>query len=394
MTKFLRFLVCATASTQLGFSMLAQNVYSAPMKVQKLAYFFSKSHPYAIPTYDVMFKRVLGSEEGIRISFINSLAPDLNVKSAKMIDEYMRYSDDHEGLRNFLHTLTPKLEKELIDDIDDIKISFPNRKNTHRIERIKEYIKYIPMVKKVLPPKKYTGSMDCICETDKGMIVVEMQVVPQNFWDRRAVAYISNIYGNQLSRDQGWEDLKPVIGINLLGGGRDNKVHWENGNDYIRDYKLQDTRNSQNIIDSVRLIQYSLMLAPRLPDCHSPQDEWLKFFRDAHNMDEAMVENDIKTPEVQRAFELVKFDGLPSDVQNAYEQEDDNYQRYSIHTSQEIEKGREEGREKGREEGIQLGEKKKAQTTAKMMLESGEPQEKVSLYTGLSLEELKALATS
>jgi hypothetical protein len=57
---------------------------------------------------------------------------------------------------------------------------------------------------------------------------------------------VAAFYGNQLRRGdkKKWEQhIKKVIGINILGGGKDDKV-------------------SKRYIDGIELIQYSIMSAP------------------------------------------------------------------------------------------------------------------------------------
>ena len=53
--------------------------------------------------------------------------------------------------------------------------------------------------------------------------------------------------------------------------------------------------------------------------------------------------------------------------------------------------GREEGRQEGREEGIGIGEDRNARNTALLMLQGGEPLEKICRYTGLNEAEIKVL---
>ena len=53
--------------------------------------------------------------------------------------------------------------------------------------------------------------------------------------------------------------------------------------------------------------------------------------------------------------------------------------------------GRKEGREEGREEGRKEGEDNKSVQIVRKMLECGETEEKISEYTGVSLEKIKGL---
>ena len=70
------------------------------------------------------------------------------------------------------------------------------------------------------------SQLDILCKLDnEDYVAVEIQVVKYNYWDNRALAYISSLYGNQLRRGDKWEDLKKVIGINILGGEDRNDAY-------------------------------------------------------------------------------------------------------------------------------------------------------------------------
>ncbi len=52
--------------------------------------------------------------------------------------------------------------------------------------------------------------MDFVCKLNTGeTALVEMQVAPQDYWDRRALAYAAALYGNQMREGTKW-------GFNLL----------------------------------------------------------------------------------------------------------------------------------------------------------------------------------
>ena len=56
--------------------------------------------------------------------------------------------------------------------------------------------------------------MDFVCELSTGeYTMVEMQVIPEDHWDRRALAYVGAFYDNQLMRDEHFKHIRKVIGI-------------------------------------------------------------------------------------------------------------------------------------------------------------------------------------
>lgn len=59
-------------------------------------------------------------------------------------------------------------------------------------------------------------------------------------------------------------------------------------------------------------------------------------------MTQAEVDAKIKTSSVKKAFEMTKIESLPNEVQMAYEEQDMNFSRYSLHTNSLIQEGKAE----------------------------------------------------
>lgn len=72
---------------------------------------------------------------------------------------------------------------------------------------VKKMALYFDCMKRGFPHQEYGGSMDLLCSLSSGeTVLVEMQVIPQNFWDRRTLAYASNVYSRQLRKGASWEN--------------------------------------------------------------------------------------------------------------------------------------------------------------------------------------------
>lgn len=85
--------------------------------------------------------------------------------------------------------------------------------------------------------KDYDGIMDVVCLLPCGKVFVEMQVAPEDFFDKR---YAANVFSNQL------KDVKKVISVSILGGRRDKEYVW--GQEFMRCYKLEE-QSSHKILD-------------------------------------------------------------------------------------------------------------------------------------------------
>ncbi len=212
----------------------------------------------------------------------------------------------------------------------------------------------LSMPSPAFPKVRYNGTMDFVCQLETGeYALVETQVYPQNYWDERALAYVAAFYGNQLRRGDSWRELNKVIGINILAGERRN--HWPDTPDqYMRHYKMQEQMHTPSrYIDGIELIQYSLANAPETLDSKERQD-WVTFFRRAHLMSTAEVDMLITTPEVRKAFEMIRLTNLSEEVREAYVAEGREYDRFSKYTDEERELGKKEGRELGKKEGREV----------------------------------------
>lgn len=319
---------------------------------------------YTIPTYDAAFKWVL-SDDQIRPSFFHAFVPNLVIKSSERLDEHMNPTEKLQLLRTFLHDkktldIAAKLSSLgsfVVAQKDHQGALVPDDQSTSFLEALMGRFEEICYA---FPKQKFDGVMDFACRLDNGeYALIEMQVIPQNYWDRRALAYLAAFYGNQLSRGEQWKHIRKVIGINILGGGKDEKVHF-NG-------------KKGRFIDGIELIQYSVMKAPTVDD--QEKQDWLTFFKKAAYMTEEEVQATIKTEAVKQAFERAKIDRLPTDVLNAYEAEDKEYDQYSQHTADLVSKGK-------TEEKLQI---------AKSMKAGGMSIGDIVKYTGLNPTEIEKL---
>jgi predicted transposase/invertase (TIGR01784 family) len=252
-------------------------------------------------------------------------------------------------------------------------------------------------IQKSFPKAKFNGTMDFVCELDNGeYAMVEMQVVPQNCWDNRALAHVAHFYGNQLRKGGDWNLIRKVIGINILGGGKSDQAHWTDTPDqYVRHYKFQEQLHtdaqgrSQRYINGMELIQYSIMNVPDDGPFDSEKQDWITFFKRGHRMSEQEVATSIKTPEVLKAFERARLAMLPRVVRERYVAEDMEYDRFSDYTSKLINETKEE---MASEMARKITETKNEM--AKKMLARGKDIEEIVEFTDLTQQEIEALKAS
>jgi len=361
----------------------------------------AKKQVYTIPTYDAAFKWVLSSNE-VRPSFFRSFIPGLTIQSSERLDDHMNPLQNLQLLRHFLHDEgTSRTVKKLsssgayvVQDRGGKQGSA--RKDDRATALLSEIVGRFEEMRDSFPQSRYDGKMDFACQLNTGeYALVEMQVVPEDYWDRRALAYVAAFYGNQLKKGGQWNNIRKVIGLNILGGGKGNKVTWsDSAGQYMRHYKVEDQLNGKGrFIDGIELIQYSIMDVPIGDD--QEKNDWITFFRKAHEMTEEEVRVQIKTPAVLTAFGLARISELPAEVLASYNAEEKKFDQYSQHTAKLIKAGEKAGDKagfsRGEKKGFFAGKKTSKMEVARELLAMNLTVDQIEKATKLSSEDIKGI---
>jgi predicted transposase/invertase (TIGR01784 family) len=342
---------------------------------------------YGIATFDALFKHIL-SDDTIRVSFLNAFVPDVNVKSSTRLDEHMNPIQQLQLVRDFVHRRdTVRTITRLKSWAKVLKLSVMKQSKSSFVKDngatifFQEMCHHFRDIQKSFPTAKYDGTVDFACKLDNGdYVVIEMQAIPQNCWDMRALVYVASFYGNQLRKGGDWEDTRKVIGINILGGDKSDQGHWtDTPNQYVRRYRFQeqlhkDQDRSQRYIGGMEIVQYSLSNAPDNDLLDSVKQDWITFLKRGHHMNEQDVATSITTPEVVLAFERARLDKLPGEVRERYVEKDLEFDRYSDHTSKLLREG--------------------ASEMARKMLVRGMPLEEIVEDFGLTKAEVEVMKTA
>jgi predicted transposase/invertase (TIGR01784 family) len=332
---------------------------------------------YGVATYDALFKWILDDPE-VRPSFFHALVPGINVTYSERLDENMNPLQEFQLLRKFVNNNdTQKTVANLKNSSGfEVRIKKNNQTKYTQFNKgtdlLTELLAYFGDIIKGFPSENYDGRMDFVCRLDTGeYALVETQIVRQDFWDMRALAYIAAFYGKQIRKGGEWKDIKKVIGINILGGGIDTQNPWKDApNEYLRHYRVQEQVNKgRRFIEGLELYQYSLANI-RQTTLTDEQRDWLIFLRDGYKKTEADVEQ-IKTPSVRRAFERAKLNRLTQAQLEAYESEDVQFRRIAGLIKEE------------REEACRQ--------IAVRLLKENLPLDLIARTTGLSTEEIQSL---
>jgi predicted transposase/invertase (TIGR01784 family) len=254
-------------------------------------------------------------------------------------------------------------------------------------------------------------------DTKNRKFIVEMQCYNDPDFDKRSCAYASRAYVDQLviSKPRGQSDdaasdrkdknkrrrdryheLKPIVFLAVLY----DFIWLKNGDKYVHHNKILDITTHEN---NIKEFSYTFIeldkFCKTFEQSTSPLDKWCYFFKNAQTTGSEELEMIKKScPLVSKAYDVLECCNYTQEEYEAYWLFE---MGKAAHTASikgareegEAEgeaKGRAEGEAKGKAEGIAEGKRE----TAIAMLADGLPVEKVSSYTGLSVEEVNALRQS
>ena len=103
------------------------------------------------------------------------------------------------------------------------------------------------------------------------------------------------------------------------------------------------------------------------------------------------VPEHFKSEHIEAARDKLRVMKMPPDEKKAYERFWIGRSIYRSELESAKEDGREEGREEGRAEGLEEGRAELQHEMARQMLAHGEPLDKISLYSGLSADEIERI---
>ena len=124
------------------------------------------------------------------------------------------------------------------------------------------------------------------------------------------------------------EKFKKVIGINILGGSQ-NVEYWNDETNPIRHYIMQDKNNPNNVINGLKLYQYSLGdsdLESSFFEGKKKLKDWLHIFKNAQN--EKEVPDDVSDG-IKAAYERLKLKRMPKDIKEVYFKEENWHEEFS-----------------------------------------------------------------
>jgi predicted transposase/invertase (TIGR01784 family) len=331
-----------------------------------------KMQVFSRPTYDRIAKYILSEDESVRVDILRAFTGISTSSSATQLDEHYNPFDPLHNLRKLINSTSSQNLFDTIRNSSTIELSIDGKQNKQAPEILRGLSILYGDLSHAFPDGRYRSTVDFLCETDFGYVTIEFQVAKQDYWDKRALAYIASIYGNQLRPEKDYNQIQNVIGVNLLGDG--SAPYWKDG-DFMRDYTFMNQRGSTHKIPAMRLIQYSLGDVDFNHKDLKENDrlkQWIEFFKSAHEKE--TMPPSIDEP-VKKAYEMIRVNTLKEKHPDLLKASDEFFASLTEHDKAVREKGIQEAFEK----------------FAKNMLNSGKTIEDIVQMTGFSKDQIEKL---
>jgi predicted transposase/invertase (TIGR01784 family) len=217
-------------------------------------------------------------------------------------------------------------------------------------------------------------------------VIIEMQVLNIEGFEKRILYNAAKAYSIQLSQGDQYKSLNPVIALTItdfeMFSDFDSVISRFvlKEKDYLVDYPICDLE-----LVFVELPKFRKTLA----QIDTLTEKWMYFLEHTREL-ESIPETMGNVPEIRQAFEVANQANLNRDELDELEHQlifiQDQRNAISLASRQALEKGREEGREEGKEEGALSMQK-----TIAINLLSTLDNATIAQMTGLSLAEVEAL---
>ena len=258
-------------------------------------------------------------------------------------------------------------EKVLLDFINAVMIS-ADMKTFKAVEILNPF-----NLKKNYNDKETIVDVKCITKNGT-VVIIEVQLSGNSRFPERLLYYWSSNYSKLLKKGEEYEDLTPVISINLLNFNL-NKVN----KNVHSCYMIYDTKNARLLTDHLQIHIIELKKFKfKNNDLKKDLNYWLGFFT-TNNMEEYMSEIVKEKPIMEEAHKRYNNFIRSRLMMSEYEKKE-IYQYDKQITLEEK-----------RREGIKEGRLEEKEAMAKIMKKDGADINLISKYTGLTIKEIEKL---
>ena len=228
--------------------------------------------------------------------------------------------------------------------------------------------------------------------SDNTKVIIEMQVLNHEGFEKRVLYNAAKNYSLQLKKGDPYHLLNPVIALTIT-----DFILFKNTDELINNFKLLEKNHFIQYSDDIELIFIELPKFHKTEaELSSIQDKWLYFIKNAGNLD--YIPKNLNQ-ELEKAFNIANEANLSEEeLELQHKKKDFIYiQKSSIEFAtktgmeQGLEKGLQQGLEQGLQQGLEQGEWNKTLNIIQNANRMGLPMQAIIELTGLDEEKISAL---
>jgi len=220
--------------------------------------------------------------------------------------------------------------------------------------------------------------------SDNTKVIIEMQVLNHEGFEKRVLYNAAKNYSLQLKKGDPYHLLNPVIALTIT-----DFILFKNTDELINNFKLLEKNHFIQYSDDIELIFIELPKFHKTEaELSSIQDKWLYFIKNAGNLDYIPKNLD---QELEKAFNIANEANLSEEeLELQHKKKDFIYiQKSSIEFATKT--GMEQGLEKGLQQGLEQGEWNNTLKIIENAHRMGLPMQAIIELTGLDEEKISAL---
>jgi len=220
--------------------------------------------------------------------------------------------------------------------------------------------------------------------SDNTKVIIEMQVLNHEGFEKRVLYNAAKNYSLQLKKGDPYHLLNPVIALTIT-----DFILFKNTDELINNFKLLEKNHFIQYSDDIELIFIELPKFHKTEaELSSIQDKWLYFIKNAGNLD--YIPKNLNQ-ELEKAFNIANEANLSEEeLELQHKKKDFIYiQKSSIEFATKT--GMEQGLEKGLQQGLEQGEWNNTLKIIENANRMGLPMQAIIELTGLDEEKISAL---
>jgi predicted transposase/invertase (TIGR01784 family) len=229
---------------------------------------------------------------------------------------------------------------------------------------------------------------------DGSQVIIEMQVLNHDGFEKRVLFNAAKHYSSQLQKGSDYSLVNPVVALTIVDFNMfEAPTPDTKPSPHLSRFKLLDTHNFTQYSGDIELVFVEL---PKFNaaehELHSLQDQWIYFIKNAGNLQLIPTELN-QTDELKQAFAMINEASMSAaELEAQHKRKEFIFiNRSSIEKA--VRDGLEKGMEKGLAKGLEKGQLDRAILIAHAMLKEGLAPELIAKLTQLSLDEIKQLGS-